>query len=84
MRPVSWLSTLDASLLSRLRAKDLTRGSLLLPLLGRFLVCYSRPSLPDLVANLRLGLGSSPRFPQVVEKIVEKHSGAPHRDTGSG
>ena len=46
------------------------------------------PLLGFVLPTLAIGYGwdwvSSPRFPQVVEKIVEKHSGAPSPSTESG
>jgi hypothetical protein len=63
------------------RRKDLTGGSPNLPLPGRFRLCYSPPSLPTLASAYGRDWVSSPRFPQVVEKIVEKHLAAQTRAT---
>ena len=76
MRPVLWLSTWDANLLSRLRAKNLTRGSLLLPLLGRFLVCYSRRSLSRPGGQPMVWIGFLPKISTTCGKDCGKSTRA--------
>src|SRR5436189_4024904 len=66
------------------RRKDLTRGSPNLPLPGRIRVCYSPLPFPTLVSAYGWDWVSSPRFPQGVEKIVEKHPGTPDGETELG
>ena len=63
------------------RCKHLTRGSPNLPLPGRFRVCYSPLPFPALAGAYGWDWVSSPRFPQGVEKIVEK---APGRSSAGG